>query len=50
MNHWPEYIDIQHGASLGPGDPNLCKRSPWGQNGHTLRGHSFISVYIGKPF
>jgi len=25
MNRWPEYINIKHGASLGPGDTNLYK-------------------------
>jgi len=25
MNHWPECIDIWHGASLGQGDSSLFK-------------------------
>jgi len=25
MNHWPEFINIWHGASLGQGDSSLFK-------------------------
>jgi len=27
MNHWPECIDVWHGASLGPGYSSLLKLS-----------------------
>jgi len=25
LNHWPEFIDIWHGASFGHGDSNVFK-------------------------
>jgi len=30
MNHWPEYINIWHGTSLGQGNSTVFKWSPWG--------------------
>jgi len=40
MSHWPECIDIWHGASLGLGFSSLFN------DGHVLRGHSFISLFV----
>jgi len=31
MSHWPECIDIWHGASLGLGDTELFKEVPGSQ-------------------
>jgi len=30
MKHYLKCIDNWHGASLEPGDSNLCRWSPWG--------------------
>jgi len=41
MNHWPKYINIGYGTSLGQGDSTLYK-IPGITNGHALRGPIFI--------
>jgi len=41
MNHWPEWIDIWHGASLGQGDSNMFKWSPCGIKWPHPKGTNF---------
>jgi len=42
MNHCPEYIDIWHGTSLGPGDLRLFNEVPVITNDNSLKGDGFI--------
>jgi len=42
MNHYSKFINIWHGASLGPGDQDCSNEVPGVKHGRALRGHIFI--------
>jgi len=46
MRHWPKCIGFWHGASLGLGDTDLFKCSPWGHKWPRPKGTYFLYEFV----